>query len=337
MAQSATQSAVTPTVRRYPSDPQPAPVPHQPPLEQALLSISLLVLSFLTTISAGAVLMDHFLRGAPPFSADNSLFPLAWILRHPERVNGGWSFSLTLLAILTAHELGHYLACRYHRVHASLPWVLPAPTLIGTFGAFIRLRSRVPSRRALLDIGLAGPLAGILVAIPAVIAGLALSRVQPDPSLYGQTALSVSIPLGLSLLHSIARLFEPSIPSLGAGFNPHPVLIAAWVGLFITSFNLIPAGQLDGGHILYAISPRLHRWSTEIITVLLFVAGTIFWVGWLVWACFLLIPSLRHPALPDRQPVCKRRMALAIVGMILFVLTFTIQPFAGASLVNYLH
>src|SRR5579872_335358 len=127
-------------------------------LEQIGVAASLLGLTLVTTICTGAVLMANFRNGDPPFAVNAGFFPVAWIVRHPDRLSGGWPFSLTLLGILAAHELGHYMACRGHAVRSSLPWVLPAPTLIGTFGAFIHLRSRVPSRRALLDIGVAGPL-----------------------------------------------------------------------------------------------------------------------------------------------------------------------------------
>jgi hypothetical protein len=304
--------------------------------EQAGVALCLLGLSVFTTLSTSAVLMYNFQRGAPPFAVNAGFFPFAWIVHHPERLSAGWPFALTLLGILSAHETGHYIACRFHGVHSSLPWVLPAPTLIGTFGAFIRLRSRVPSRIALLDVGAAGPLAGMLVAIPALISGLVLSEHMAAPGFQSSASISVSVPLGLSICYAIVRLFHPAIPPLDASFNPHPVLVAAWIGLFITSVNLMPAGQLDGGHILYAISPRAHRWATNTIVFLLFFAGTIFWIGWLVWGCFLL-PSLRHPPVPENPPLSKSRRWLAVAGLVLFILTFTLQPFAGGSLMNFLH
>ena len=304
--------------------------------EGAGVALCLLALSIFTTLSTGAVLMYNFHRGAPPFAVNAGFFPFAWIVRHPDRLSGGWSFALTLLGILSAHEIGHYIACRAHRVSSSLPWVLPAPTLIGTFGAFIRLRSRVPSRTALLDIGVAGPLAGMVVAIPALISGLLLSQPMAAPGFQSTASISVSVPFALSMVHGIVRWFHPSLPPLDASFNPHPVLVAAWIGLFITSVNLMPAGQLDGGHILYAVSPRAHRWATNTIVFLLFFAGTMFWVGWLVWGCFLL-PSLKHPPVSEAPPLTKWRGWLAVAGLVLFALTFTLEPFAGGSLMNLLH
>jgi membrane-associated protease RseP (regulator of RpoE activity) len=322
------------------SFPESAPriVPVAPPsqLEQAGVAICLLGLSIFTTLSTGAVLMYNFHRGAPPFAVNADFFPFAWIARHPERLTAGWPFAFTLIGILSAHEIGHYAACRFHGVRSSLPWVLPAPTLIGTFGAFIRLRSRVPSRAALLDIGVAGPLAGMLVAIPALISGLMLSHRMAAPGFQSTASISVSVPLALSIVYSAVRLFHPSLPPLDASFNPHPVLVAAWIGLFITSVNLIPAGQLDGGHILYAVSPKAHRFATSTIVFLLFFAGTLFWVGWLVWGCFLL-PSLRHPPVPEIPTLSRSRVWLAVAGLVLFILTFTLQPFAGGSLMNFLH
>lgn len=314
--------------------PFPRPTPSR--FEQAGIALSLLTLSALTTVSTGALLMFQFRRGVPPFASSASLFPFEWVVRNPDQVYGGWPFCVTLLGILTAHEIGHYLACRRHRVAASLPWVLPAPTLIGTFGGFIRLRSRLPSRVALLDIGVFGPLAGMVVAIPALIIGLVLSNASV-PAEFHSGSISVTVPLLLSILHSAVRVFNPSLPPLDGSFNPHPVLVAGWIGLFITSVNLIPAGQLDGGHILYAISPRLHRWSTDAMILLLFIAGTVFWIGWLVWGCFLLIPALRHPRVPKEPQVTGWRLSLAAAALLLFALTFTLAPFAGGSLMDYLH
>jgi hypothetical protein len=312
------------------------PVQQPSEWEGAGVALCLLALSLFTTLSTGAVLMYNFHRGAPPFAVNADFFPFAWVVRHPDRLSGGWPFALTLLGILTAHEIGHYVACRLHGVSSSLPWVLPAPTLIGTFGAFIRLRSRVPSRTALLDIGVAGPLAGMIVAIPALFSGLLLSQPMAAAGFQSRASISVSVPFALSIIHRVVHWFHPALPPLDASFNPHPVLVAAWIGLFITSVNLMPAGQLDGGHILYAVSPRVHRWATSALVFLLFFAGTMFWIGWLVWGCFLL-PSLRHPPVNDTQPVTRGRQWLALAGLALFMLTFTLEPFAGGSLMMLLH
>lgn len=315
---------------------QTVPASQPSPLEGIGVVFCLLGLSIFTTLSTGAVLMYNFHRGAPPFAVNAGFFPFAWVVRHPEQLSAGWPFALTLLGILTAHEIGHYIACRSHGVLSSLPWVLPAPTLIGTFGAFIRLRSRVPSRAALLDIGVAGPLAGMIVATPALICGLILSQRLAAPGFHSTASISVSVPLALSIIDSVVRWFHPGLPPLDASFNPHPVLVAAWIGLFITSVNLMPAGQLDGGHILFAVSPKAHRLATSAIVFLLFFAGTMFFIGWLVWGCFLL-PSLRHPSVPEAPALSKRSRWLAVAGLVLFALTFTLEPFQGGSLMNFLH
>ncbi|MFP5227725.1 MAG: site-2 protease family protein, partial [Acidobacteriota bacterium] len=283
MGQPAIQIPVPDRPQRVDAPLAPVPIRQPSRVEGAGVALSLLLLSVFTTVSTGAVLMYNFHRGAPPFAVNAGFFPFAWIVRHPDQISGGWPFALTLLGILTAHEIGHSIACRIHGVSFSLPWVLPAPTLIGTFGAFIRLRSRVPSRAALLDIGVAGPLAGMIVAVPALISGLLLSQPMAAPGFQSTASISVSVPLALSIVHGILRWFQPGLPPLDASFNPHPVLVAAWIGLFITSVNLMPAGQLDGGHVLYAASPRAHRWATNTLVFLLFFAGTMFWVGWLVW------------------------------------------------------
>ena len=325
-----------PLARSAPASLRSVPIRPASQFEQVGVAGCLLILSLFTTLSTGAVLMYNFHRGAPPFAVNAGFFPFAWIVRHPDRLSGGWPFAVTLLGILTAHEIGHYLACRAHGVQSSLPWVLPAPTLIGTFGAFIRLRSRVPSRMALLDIGVAGPLAGMVIAVPAAISGLLLSEHVAAPGFQSTASISVGFPFALSILYSIVHFFHPALTPLDASFNPHPVLVAAWIGLFITSVNLMPAGQLDGGHILYAVSPKAHRWLTSTIVFMLFFAGTLFWVGWLVWGCFLL-PSLRHPSVPDAPPLMRSRRWLGVVALVLFLLTFTLQPFAGGSLMNFLH
>lgn len=316
--------------------PREAAVRRASQLEQAGIAIALLIASLFTTVSTGAVLMFNFRHGDPPFAASAGFFPLAWVMRHPDQLSGGWAFALTLIGILGAHEAGHFMACRFHGVRSSLPWILPAPTLIGTFGAFIRLRSRVPSRTALMDIGISGPLAGMVVTLPVLVVGLLLSHPVAPAGFHSAASISVSVPLALSILHAILRLFDPSLPPLDGAFNPHPILVAAWIGLFITSVNLIPAGQLDGGHILYALSPRAHRWITSAVIFLLFFAGTMLWVGWLVWGCFLL-PSLRHPSVPHVPAQLGRRAWLAVAALALLLLTLTPEPFAGGSLMNLLH
>jgi membrane-associated protease RseP (regulator of RpoE activity) len=247
----------------------------------------------------------------------------------------GWTFALALLGILLIHEFGHYFACRAHRISATLPWVLPAPTLSGTVGAVIQLRSRFPSRDALMDVGIYGPLAGYVASAVAVAVGFVLSF---HSAANAPAAIVVfgSEPLTIRLLHALLAHWNPSIPAYH-NIAPHPVLVAGWIGLFITSLNLIPGGQLDGGHILYAISPRLHRVVNVCLPFVLFIAGALYWVGWILWGLFLLIPAMRHPKIPLESGLSRGRLVLGIIGFAVLLLTFTLTPFADSSLMHFLH
>ena len=295
----------------------------------------LLAASFVTTTVNGARFMQNFLEGLPPVVRDSDIWPWGWLWRHPGLFAGGFAYSLTLLGILLIHEFGHYSACLVHRIRATLPWVLPAPTLSGTFGAVIRIRSRIPSRDALMDVGIYGPLAGYVASALAVAVGLVLSVLKPDGAPESLVRFGGD-PLTIQLLHHLLAHWDPSIPSFNQA-SPHPVLVAGWIGLFITALNLIPGGQLDGGHILYALSPRLHRVLTNLLPFLLFLAGAVYWVGWIFWGLFLLIPALRHPKVPIDTDLSPSRVVLGLLGIALFVLTFTPTPFYDNSLLQLLN
>jgi len=256
-----------------------------------------------------------------------------WSFEHPRDLLGGLWFSLTLLGILLAHEFGHWMLCARHRIMASWPYLLPAPTLSGTAGAVIRIRFGIPSLDALMDVGIAGPVFGFVVAIPATIAGLLMSKTAVGAT--QPVLIRLNAPLAMQLLYWPMRKMQPSFPPIG-DLIWHPVLIAAWVGLFITSLNLIPAGQLDGGHILYAISRRWHRRVTIAVPVLLLVAGIVFWVGWFLWGAILLIPAMRHPYVPQLPELNSKRAAYGWVGLLMLALTFLPAPFADAGLLAYL-
>lgn len=286
----------------------------------------LLALSVLTTSATGSRFMANFQANRPPIVSDNDLWPWAWILEDPTRLLDGLPFSFALLGILLTHELGHYLACRYHRIRATLPHVLPAPTLSGTAGAYILIHSRIPNRKALFDVGFYGPFCGFLAAIPVLIVGLMLSQPAGDSSapalvVFGQ-------PWAIKLLHSALTASGLPLPPLYS-LVPHPVLVAGWIGLFITSLNLVPAGQLDGGHILYALSPRLHAVSTNVCTVALLVGGILHrgWIGWLLWGCFLMLPAMHHPRVPRDNQRSPGISLLAPVALGILLLTFIPRPF----------
>jgi membrane-associated protease RseP (regulator of RpoE activity) len=294
-----------------------------------------LAASAVTTTANGARFLQNFAEGMPPVVRESDLWPWPWLMAHPDLFFSGWAFSATLLGILLIHECGHYLACRRHGIDCTLPWVLPAPTLSGTAGALIKLRSPIPNRRALLDVGVYGPLCGYLASILAIAVGFALSYAAASDAPHAIVRFGGD-PLTIRLLHALLVLWNPATPSFD-NIAPHPVLVAGWIGIFITALNLIPAGQLDGGHILYALSPRLHRISTNALPFVLFLAGAVYWVGWMLWGLLLLIPALCHPVVPDQPSLDRGRRLLGLLAMALFLLTFTPTPFYDNALLHLLH
>ncbi len=297
------------------------------------LPLLLLAASAVTTTANGARFMQNFALGLPPVVRDSDLWPWGWLLRHPQMFMTGWAFSASLLGILLIHEFGHYFACFKHKLRATLPWVLPAPTLSGTAGAIIRIRSRIPSREALMDVGIYGPLAGYVASALCVAVGFALSLQAPAHAPDAIVRFGRE-PLTLRLIHALLAHWDPALPSFDRA-TPHPVLVAGWIGLFITSLNLIPGGQLDGGHILYAVSPKAHKVFTYFLPIALFFMGTVYWVGWLLWGLVLLIPALRHPLVPVEPGLSRGRRALAWIGLAVFLLTFTPTPFYDNSLLHF--
>lgn len=280
------------------------------------LHLALLLLTIGTTTLAGT---GHYLA----FLSDYGAPPLAPSL--PSLLVHGLWYSATILAILGCHELGHYFACRYYDVDASLPYFLPVPFLLtGTLGAFIRIREPIPSKRQLFDIGIAGPLAGFVVAVPALFIGVAMSHVARVPA--GFTGFDLGEPLLFKLAEKILWGATPD----GYSLNLHPMAFAAWFGLLATALNLFPVGQLDGGHISYAV---LGRKSTTVTIVVIGIAIvlTYFSWSWLVWTV-LMIGMLvafgpRHPRTIDEDvPLDRTRVILAVVALVVFALCFTPMP-----------
>ena len=284
------------------------PLPEaEPPRPRLLLHLVLLLATLATTITAGALQ-----QGVNP-------------LTHPYDLYKGIPFSFTLLLILGAHEMGHYLVSRRHHLDVTLPYFIPAPPfpfIVGTFGAFIRIRSPIQDKRALLDVGCAGPLTGVVVSIPVILLGLMLSPVKVIPG--GTDNLVLGEPLLFQILTWV--VFGPLTPD--QNIILHPMAFAGWIGLLVTALNLIPVGQLDGGHVCYALFPTRHRLISLACLFLLVVSGLLFWHGWLIWAVLLYFLGLRHPPPAyDWVPLDRRRRILGIITIIVFILTFTPAPF----------
>lgn len=268
------------------------------------IHVGLFLVTALTTTAAGALW-----AGADPFS---SLEGLAQ----------GLSFSVSLLAILLCHEMGHYVMCVRHGVDASLPYFLPAPPLVvpwGTFGAFIRVRSRFPDRRALFDMGAAGPWAGFVVAVVVLVIGLRLSHVDTRPA-------AATVVFGDSLLTGyLTRIVVGADPDT---VFIHPVGLAGWFGLLVTSLNLLPAGQLDGGHVVYAALGRRMPVLSMVLAGALAWTGFRLWSGWFLWAgIIVLMTRLGHPStVDDDVPLGPARLVAAVLSLLVLALTFVPEP-----------
>ena len=292
------------------------------------MQLGLLVLTLLSTTFAGGCHYYNFtLDLATAGNVATSQTPsLASLFGQPMfYVHGLW-YSLTILAILGCHEMGHYVACLRYGVVATRPYFLPAPVLLtGTLGAFIRIKSRIPHKTALFDIGVAGPLAGFVVAVPALLLGLWMSRIDRLP--VDQSGL---IELGEPLLFKFSAWLIWGDVADGYSINMHPMAFAAWFGLLATALNLFPIAQLDGGHISYAV---LGARSTAVTVIMVGVAiGLAFTSSsWIAWTVLLVIMVVllgpRHPpTLDDNDPVNRGRLVIAAVAMLILVLCFTPAP-----------
>jgi len=278
--------------------------------------VLLLVLTIATTTLAG---VGHYLSFQSDFVGRTLTMSPATVLR------GLW-YSGTILAILGCHELGHYFACRYYDVDASLPFFIPVPFLLtGTMGAFIRIREPIRTKPMLFDIGIAGPIAGFAVAVPALLVGLSMSRVVPLPP--DDTGYFT---LGEPLLFRLISMLLWGAQPDGYTLNLHPMAFAAWFGLLATALNLFPIGQLDGGHISYAVLGRRSTYVT-LATIGIAIALTYFSTSWLVWTVLMVAMLVafgpHHPRTFDEEvPLDRPRLILAIVALLMFVLCFTPAP-----------
>jgi membrane-associated protease RseP (regulator of RpoE activity) len=311
----------------------PLPPPVGPrPRERYWLHALLFAATIFTTLVVGARMEFNFLHNVPPFTAGDEwlpFFPVKWILAHPSRLLLGIPFSATLLAILLAHEMGHYLFCRYYGVRATLPFFIPAPTMIGTLGAVIRIKGQIRSRAALFDIGIAGPIAGFVVAVPALALAMNLSKPLTHP--IAASDLRLGFPWIFHLVHDGMRWFAPNHPIAAlplARIYLHPIAVAAWVGMYATALNLLPSGQLDGGHIVYALAPRAHR-VISVLTVLGLIYLGKFSSGWWFWAglvTLMNILTLRHEQAPRFPDIPTGRWVLGFIALLLLLLTISVTP-----------
>jgi len=268
------------------------------------LQIVLFILTMLSTLFVGAM----------QTGAD--------ILKDPWKIYYGLPFALTLMIILLTHELSHYFASKKHGVNATLPYFIPAPTIIGTFGAFIKMKSPIVTRKALIDIGASGPIAGFIVSVIAVMIGLHLSKIVPVAETKG------ALTLGDSILFSFLAQTVLGVTPADSDILLNPVAFAGWIGLFVTSMNLIPVGQLDGGHIAFAFLGEKQTRLSFILVLVMSLLGVLLWEGWIIWAVLLLVLGLRHPPVISWEvPLDKRRKVIGWLAFVIFILTFIPVPF----------
>lgn len=273
-----------------------------------LINLGLFLLTILTTLYAGASLVELDLLAAVLSQSPDRII---------EAVIAGAPFSLALMGILGVHELGHYVAARLHGVRATLPYFIPMPIFsLGTLGAFIAIKSPMKDRKVLFDIGLAGPIAGFLVTLPLMVIGLFLSTEVVPLYLQQQTLFR----MGTSILSDFIIGLVTDIPS-GYTVIVHPIFFAAWLGLYLTGINLLPVGQLDGGHVTYALLGRFAHVIAVATFLTLMAAGYFLHPNWYIWAFFILIGGLRHPPpLNDLSTIGRPRKLLGLMTVILFIL-----------------
>jgi membrane-associated protease RseP (regulator of RpoE activity) len=304
--------------------------PDPPPLRpgsRGWVHLLLLVLTFVTMTMAGAGFYVNYLSGVGtrPLPPNLSSWDM-WV--------GGLWYSVPALLILGTHEMGHYVACRYYRIPASLPYFIPAPLLLGTLGAVIKMA--VPrTRRALFDVGIAGPIAGFAVAVPAAIFGITHSYVSPIPATYQLSGIELGDPL---LLTWLMQLVHGETPARHM-FVMHPTGFGAWFGLLATALNLIPVGQLDGGHIVHALVGRRSRFVTLTAMLVMFALAATVSSAWILWALLLAAMlwffGVDHPPVHDEHvPIGRTRVWLGLFALVMFVLCFTPRPISPIELLG---
>ena len=293
------------------------------------VNLLLFILTILSTYFVG------FLWGINYLFADRELDEVPEVLNlsiflEPSLMRLSLIYSIALLSILLGHELGHYLTCRRYGIQATLPYFIPAPTLIGTLGALIKIKSPFTRKEELFDVGANGPLVGFLLSVPALYFGLLHSRLIP--ALSRESSIFFGEPLLLKVF--VKGIFGNTTQN--HDLILHPLAVAGWVGLLVTSFNLIPVGQLDGGHILYALFGEKTRKLAVGIVIILGILGIFYWAGWLIWALLIALIGLKHPAILDEgQPFSWKRRALSLAVALIFIFSFIPAPVSDSSLLDF--
>lgn len=297
------------------------------------LNIVLFVITIFSTFFVGISLSINFKYSEVLAQNPSNALDLVGKLRDPQVISLSIIYVVVLLGILLGHELGHFLACRYYKINATLPYFIPAPTLIGTFGAFIKIKSPITKKQQLFDIGVAGPLTGFILSVPALVYGLSLSKAVLPIARDEAFVYVFGEPLILKIF--VAMIFKNIPPDYSIYL--HPIAFAGWVGILVTALNLFPFGQLDGGHISYALLGKKSRNLNRFFLGVFIAMGIFFWVGWFIWAFLLLFLGLKHPPVQDEgAPLSPRRKFISYVVILIFMLSFIPDPIRGLNLFDIL-
>jgi len=297
---------------------------------RAWLNVSLFILTAFSIFFVGLSWSANY-RYAEEISRNPNFAMDAGMFKDPQIVFLSALFTLALVLILLGHEMGHYLTCRRYHLKATLPYFIPAPTLLGTMGAFIRIKSPITRKRELFDVGIAGPLMSFVLSVPTLVAGLLLTSKHSVYLMAKEGTLFLGDPLLLKVLASLRfGSLEP-----GQAVVYHPLVFAGWAGLLVTAMNLFPIGQLDGGHISYALlGPRAKSVGRVFLGVFV-VLGVLFWAGWLVWAAAILLIGVKHPPTWDAgTPLGTKRKILGGLALVIFILSFIPDPIQGYNVID---
>jgi hypothetical protein len=295
------------------------------------LNILLFVITVFSTFFVGISWSINYKYAEVLTQNPSSALDFVEKLKDPQVISLSIVYVVVLLGILLGHELGHFLTCRYYKIDATLPYFIPAPTLIGTLGAFIKIKSPITRKQQLFDIGVAGPITGFILSVPALAYGLSLSKALP--TMPRETTFVFGEPLIYKIF--VAMIFK-NIPS-DHGIFLHPVAFAGWVGILVTAVNLFPVGQLDGGHVAYALLGKKSRNLSRFLLGAFIAMGIFFWVGWFIWAFLILFLGLRHPRVLDEAAhLSPRRKFIGYVVILIFILSFIPDPVRGWNLFDIL-